>query len=87
MSVVVQIFEEIGSVLCVVLVSQNWEVIGEFDQCCCQVVDEVMFDVQDEVILWVWMEELLVLYCELIDVCQGEQCKLVIDLIQLNQLK
>lgn len=33
------------------------------------------------------MEELLALYRELIDVCQGEQRKLATDLIQLNQSK
>nr|AAC09394.1 unknown [Pseudomonas aeruginosa PAK] len=60
---------------------------GELDQRCRQAVDEAMLDVQDEATLRARMEELLALYRELIDVCQGEQRKLATDLIQLNQSK
>ncbi|EMM3365924.1 flagellar protein FliT [Pseudomonas aeruginosa] len=87
MSAAVQILEETGSALRVALASQNWEAIGELDQRCRQAVDEAMLDVQDEATLRARMEELLALYRELIDVCQGEQRKLATDLIQLNQSK
>lgn len=86
MSSSVQRLEATGSALRDALARQDWSAIGELDAQCRQAVDEAMVEaIRDEDVLRERMQELLVLYRELVNMCQAEQRRLAGELVQLNQ--
>lgn len=86
MSSSVQLLEVTGSALREALARRDWAAIGELDAQCRQAVEEAMVEaVRDEGMLRERMQELLDLYRELVEVCQGEQRRLAGELVQLNQ--
>ncbi|MGG2396241.1 flagellar protein FliT [Pseudomonas sp. SH1-B] len=85
MSSSVQRLQATGSALRDALVQQDWAAIGELDLQCRMAVDAAMIDSRDEEELRTSMENLLVLYRELVTVCQTEQRRLAGELVQLNQ--
>lgn len=85
MSSSVQRLQATGSAMRDALAKQDWAAIGELDLQCRLAVDAAMVDSRDEEELRGSMENLLVLYRELVTVCQAEQQRLASELIQLNQ--
>ncbi len=85
MSSSVQHLQATGSAMRDALAKQDWAAIGELDLQCRLAVDAAMVDSRDEEELRGSMENLLVLYRELVTVCQAEQQRLASELIQLNQ--
>jgi len=85
MSSSVQRLEATGSALRDALARKDWSAIGALDLQCRQAVAEAMSDAADEALLRERMQELLDLYKELVALCQKEQQRLAVELIQLNQ--
>lgn len=86
MNATVQRLEATGAALREALSRQDWDAIGQLDQLCRQAVDDAMVDALDDTEqLGNRMQDLLVLYRELVTVCQAEQQRVAGELIQLNQ--
>ncbi|ERI52106.1 flagellar protein FliT [Pseudomonas sp. AOB-7] len=85
MNATVQRLQATGTALRDALAKQDWAAIGELDLQCRMAVDAAMVESRDEEQLRGSMENLLVLYRELVTVCQAEQQRLAGELVQLNQ--
>lgn len=87
MSSSVQRLEETGCALRDALLRQDWVAIGKLDLQCRQAVDASMHEGGDEARLRDSMQELLLLYRELVTLCTAERKRLGDELVQINQAR
>ncbi|CDM41223.1 MULTISPECIES: flagellar protein FliT [Pseudomonadaceae] len=87
MSSSVQRLEETGCALRDALLRQDWVAIGKLDLQCRQAVDAAMHEGGDEARLRDSMQELLLLYRELVTLCTAERKRLGDELVQINQAR
>lgn len=87
MSSSVQRLEETGCALRDALLRQDWVAIGKLDLQCRQAVDAAMHEGGDEACLRDSMQELLLLYRELVTLCTAERKRLGDELVQINQAR
>lgn len=77
--------EETSSALREALAKQNWVAIGELDLQCRLAVDAAMIDGGNDAQLRSSLERLLMLYRDLVSVCQAEQRRMACELVLINQ--
>ena len=82
-----QRLEETGCALRDALLRQDWVAIGKLDLQCRQAVDAAMHEGGDEARLRDSMQELLLLYRELVTLCTAERKRLGDELVQINQAR
>ncbi|MDG9978129.1 flagellar protein FliT [Ectopseudomonas oleovorans] len=87
MSSSVQRLQATRQALCDALANQDWSAIGELDLQCRQAVDAAMHEGGDEARLRDSMQELLLLYRELVTLCTAERKRLGDELVQINQAR
>lgn len=87
MSLAVEQLEQTGAALRDALARRDWLAIGELDRRCREAVESAMVEPQDGEALRLRLQELLDLYRQLVEICQGEQQRLAGELTQLNQGK
>lgn len=83
----VQLLETAELALRDALERRDWLAIGELDRRCREAVESAMVEPQEGESLRQRLQELLDLYRQLVEVCQGEQQRLAGELTQLNQGK
>jgi hypothetical protein len=68
------------------LAERNWEAIGELDLACRSCMEDVLSEPSvDEVALRDNLEELLMVYKQLLEVAMGERQAIVDEMSQINQ--
>jgi len=86
MSLVMQRIEQTREGLECALAERNWEAIGELDLACRSCMEDVLSEPSvDEVALRDNLEELLMVYKQLLEVAMGERQAIVDEMSQINQ--
>ncbi|WP_027910262.1 flagellar protein FliT [Pseudomonas sp. URMO17WK12:I4] len=81
----VRLLQDTGIAIRQALLAQDWVAIGELDLQCRQAVEEAMVDAVEEESLRERLQDLLVLYRELVTACQDERQRVADELQQINQ--
>lgn len=85
MNASVKRLEETGHALRDAMVQQDWTAISVLDTQCRQVVEAAMSEPrEDESAIRRHLQELTIIYRELVGACQAEQSRVTGELIQLN---
>lgn len=86
MSAAVKRLEETGNALRDAMAQQDWTAISVLDLQCRQVVEAAMVEPRDEdSTIRQRLQELVMLYQELVAACQSEKRRVADELVQLNQ--
>lgn len=86
MSAAVKRLEETGNALRDAMAQQDWTAISVLDLQCRQVVEAAMVEPRDEdSTIRLRLQELVMLYQELVVACQSEKRRVADELVQLNQ--
>ncbi|MFJ4066891.1 flagellar protein FliT [Pseudomonas sp. NPDC089996] len=88
MSKVIERIEQTRDELLAALASRDWQAVGELDLACRVCVDDVLAEaLSNEAAVRTSLEELLVVYGQLIDVASGERQSIVDEMTQIRQAK
>jgi flagellar protein FliT len=88
MSKVIERIEQTRDELLAALASRDWQAVGELDLACRVCVEDVLAEaLSNEAAVRASLEELLVVYGQLIDVASGERQSIVDEMTQIRQAK
>ncbi|HDS1680093.1 TPA: flagellar protein FliT [Pseudomonas putida] len=88
MSKVIERIEQTRDELLAALASRDWQAVGELDLACRVCVEDVLAEaLSNEAAVRTSLEELLVVYGQLIDVASGERQSIVDEMTQIRQAK
>jgi len=88
MSKVIERIEQTRDELLAALASRDWQAVGELDLACRVCVEDVLAEaLSNEAAVRTSLEELLVVYGQLIDVASGERQSIVDEMSQIRQAK
>ncbi|MEN5301356.1 flagellar protein FliT [Pseudomonas sp. TWI628] len=88
MSKVIERIEQTRDELLAALASRDWQAVGELDLACRVCVEDVLAEaLSNEAAVRSSLEELLVVYGQLIDVASGERQSIVDEMTQIRQAK
>jgi len=88
MSEVIERIEQTRDELLAALASRDWQAVGELDLACRVCVEDVLAEaLSNEAAVRTSLEELLVVYGQLIDVASGERQLIVDEMTQIRQAK
>ncbi|UTL92730.1 MULTISPECIES: flagellar protein FliT [Pseudomonas] len=88
MSKVIERIEQTRDELLAALASRDWQAVGELDLACRVCVEDVLAEaLSNEAAVRSSLEELLVVYGQLIDVASSERQSIVDEMTQIRQAK
>ncbi|MGE8115035.1 flagellar protein FliT [Pseudomonas sp. NPDC086566] len=88
MSKVIERIEQTRDELLAALASRDWQAVGELDLACRVCVEDVLAEaLSNEAAVRSSLEELLVVYGQLIDVASSERQSIVDEITQIRQAK
>ncbi|PVZ41557.1 flagellar protein FliT [Pseudomonas sp. CC120222-01a] len=88
MSKVIERIEQTRDELLAALANRDWQAVGELDLACRVCVEDVLAEaLSNEAAVRASLEELLVVYGQLIDVASGERQSIVDEMTQIRQAK
>jgi len=88
MSEVIERIEQTRDELLAALASRDWQAVGELDLACRVCVEDVLAEAaSNEAAVRTSLEELLVVYGQLIDIASGERQLIVDEMSQIRQAK